>query len=213
MTTRQQPSEPTEGPARTASLMGHGDTGTTAGVGGPFGRGQPLTGAQTDFLRAAMAQLEGEYGLPPQDFRLVPTTAAPTGGLTVIDASPNGRHLGTYREILNKRSADPHWYSLLVLGRRLDLLSGCTRQTYGAMIARLREEENRFLPDSLALNQHNGHVWTATIITGEPLPSADMVWIASSSGGRKVNYLEHPVGRGGRSFRVRPAFALPETDC
>lgn len=166
-----------------------------------------LDGAASEFLGEALETLETAYGLGESCFRLVPTGAAP-GEVAVVDATPNGQHVGTYREILDRRAADPSFYTLEIAGGRFDLLAGCTRLVYQHMIEALRDEGVQFLPDSLALNQYNGHVWTATMLTGEPLPAPDLIWIASSSGGRRVNYVEHPIGRGGRSFRVRPVVVL-----
>jgi hypothetical protein len=126
----------------------------------------------------------------------------------VMDASPNGQHVGLYRDILSRRQEDPTWYTIKVDDKPIDPLEGCTQPSYRAMIEAARARGERYLPDSLALNQHNGHVWTATMMTGEPLPEPGKITIGSSSGGPKVNFVAHPIDRGGKSFRVRPAVVV-----
>jgi hypothetical protein len=132
--------------------------------------------------------------------------------VVVMDASPNGQHVGLYRDILRQRQEDPAWYMIEVGGRQIDPLKGCTQLSYRAMIEAARARGERYLPDSLALNQHNGHVWTATMMTGDPLPESGKITIGSSSGGPKVNFVAHPIDRGGKSFRVRPAVVVGAID-
>jgi hypothetical protein len=132
--------------------------------------------------------------------------------VVAMDSSPNGQFIGLYRDILANREADPNWYTIQVNGNVIDPLKGCTRESYEAMVADLRSRGERFLPDSLALNQHNGHVWTATMMTGEQLDSEGRILIGSSSSYNKVNFVENPINRGGKSFRVRPAVLVVQEE-
>jgi hypothetical protein len=168
-----------------------------------------LTPQQRQRAAAATDEMSERLQVAPNYVRLVVVQGKATElRIVAIDASPNGQFIGLYRDILERRKADPDWYTLDVLGDRVDPLAACTRAAYEAMIDEARSRGVRTLPDSLALNQQNGHVWTATMLTGEALPAPGLIWIASSSGGPKVNFVEHPIGRGGRSFRVRPTVAI-----
>jgi hypothetical protein len=175
----------------------------------PAGAESLLSPEQRTYAKAAVTSMSEQLGLDRGDIRFVlEETPDQVQRVVAIDASPNGQHIGLYQHIREQRQADPNWYSLEIAGERVDPLAGCTEAAYRAMIADARARGVKFLPDSLALNQHNGHVWTATMLTGEPLPAKDKVWIGSSSGGLKVNFVEHPVNRGGKSFRVRPAVVV-----
>jgi hypothetical protein len=171
-----------------------------------------LSDEQRVYAEAAIASMSETLGIDRQDIHCV-LEETPEGDkrVIVIDASPNGQHIGLYKRILEERNANPSWYTIEVAGKQVDPLQGCTKEAYRAMVedARARGE---LLPDSLALNQQNGHVWTATMMTGDPLPSEDKIWIGSSSGGSKVNFVEHPINRGGRSFRVRPAVVVGQLE-
>lgn len=172
-----------------------------------------LSPEQRTYAKAAVTSMSETLGINREDIRFVQEETPERGRrVAAIDASPNGQHVGLYQHILEQRQADPDWYTIEIAGERVDLLAGCTEATYRAMIADARARGVAFLPDSLALNQHNGHVWTATMLTGEPLSSDDKVWIGSSSGGAKVNFIEHPINRGGRSFRVRPAVVVGQLE-
>lgn len=168
-----------------------------------------LSPEQHRYALAAITSMSETLGLNPDDIRYVLDDSAPDNRrVVVVDASPNGQHIGLYQQILERRQADPAWYTIEIDGQRVDPLTGCTEAVYRAMIADARARGVKFLPDSLALNQHNGHVWTATMLTGEPLPADGKIWIGSSSGGKKVNFVEHPINRGGKSFVVRPAVVV-----
>lgn len=165
-------------------------------------------------LACAVASSMGEtLGVDASHVELIVEESEEHGRRAVVmDASPNGQYIGLYRDILRHRQEDPAWYMLEVDGKQIDPLEGCTQASYRAMIEAARARGERYLPDSLALNQHNGHVWTATMMTGEPLPEPDKIMIGSSSGGPKVNFVAHPINRGGKSFRVRPAVVIGAID-
>lgn len=172
-----------------------------------------LSPEQQAYARNAIVSMAESLGVRQGDFRLVLIDSDESvKNVVAIDASPNGQHIGLYMDILAKRREDNNWYTIEIDGKRVDPLVGCTKASYRAMIDDARAGGEQFLPDSLALNQHNGHVWTATMLTGEPLPSEDKIWIGSSSGGTKVNFVEHPIHRGGRSFRVRPAVVVGQIE-
>jgi hypothetical protein len=170
---------------------------------------QLLSADQRSYAEAVVGGMVGTLGLVREQIELV-VEENPLHGerAVVIDASPNGQHIGLYKTILANREADPGWYTFEVNGERVDPLKGCTEYAYRAMIETVRARGERYLPDSLALNQHNGHVWTATMMTGDPMPEAGKIMIGSSSGGSKVNFVAHPIDRGGKSFRVRPAVVV-----
>lgn len=167
-----------------------------------------LSPEQRDFAGKVVTGMTETLGLNPEEIRFVMETTEQGNQIVAIDASPNGQYIGIYKSILEQRQADPDWYTLNIDGQRIDPLAGCTEAAYRAMIADARARGEKFLPDSLALNQHNGHVWTATMITGDLLPEPDKVLIGSSSGGAKVNFIGQPINRGGKSLRVRPAVAV-----
>lgn len=164
---------------------------------------------QQQFALAAAAGMTETLGVDAAHIELVTEESEEHGRRAVVmDASPNGQHVGLYRDILRHRQEDPTWYTIEVAGKQIDPLEGCTQSSYRAMIEAARARGERYLPDSLALNQHNGHVWTATMMTGEPMPEPGKIMIGSSSGGPKVNFVAHPIDRGGKSFRVRPAVVI-----
>lgn len=164
---------------------------------------------QRSYAEAAIGSMVGSLGLIREQVELVIENNPEYGDrAVVIDASPNGQHVGLYESILASQEEDPDWYTIEVNGERVDPLKGCTEYTYRAMIEAARVRGEKYLPDSLALNQHNGHVWTATMMTGDPLPEPGKIMIGSSSGGSKVNFVAHPINRGGKSFRVRPAIVV-----
>lgn len=172
-----------------------------------------LTPAQRIYAEEAVASMTETLGLNREDIRFVVDETPEAGRRVVaIDASPNGQHIGLYRHIVEQRQTDPDWYTIEVAGQRVDPLAGCTRSTYAAMITDARARGEQFLPDSLALNQYNGHVWTATMMTGEPLESPGHIWIGSSSSYNKVNFVGQDITRGGKSFRVRPAVVVGQVE-
>lgn len=174
---------------------------------------QLLSPEQRRYADATINQMVGSLGLDGSQVELVLENNPIHGNRAVaIDASPNGQFVGLYKDVLANREADPDWYTIELEGKRIDPLKGCTEYVYRAMIEAARSRGERYLPDSLALNQHNGHVWTATMMTGDPLPEPGKITIGSSSGGSKVNFVAHPINRGGRSFRVRPAIVVGEVD-
>ena len=167
-----------------------------------------LTDEQNAYSLLAIASLSETLGIKRDELRVVLDESNGDRHAVVIDASPNGQYIGLFSDIIKKRSEDPDWYTIEVAGKIVDPLAGCTRGVYLAMIADARSRDERFLPDSLALNQKNGHVWTATMMTGEPLDEEGKIWIASSSSHNKVNFVGQDIRRGGRSFRVRPAVKI-----
>ncbi len=172
-----------------------------------------LSAEQSTYADAAIISMSESLGLNREDIRLVlEETLEGNRRVVAIDASPNGQYVGLYRDILTQRQTDPAWYTVEVNGQGVDPLAGCTRAVYSAMIADARARGERFLPDSLALNQHNGHVWTATMMTGEPLESEGKIWIGSSSSYNKVNFVGQTIDRGGKSFRVRPAVVVGQVE-
>lgn len=168
-----------------------------------------LPAEQRQFATAVAGGMVETLGVAPATIDLVAADHPVLGRqVVVIDASPNGQHIGLYRDVLAHRAEDPDWYTIEVNGNRIDPLAGCTQYAYQAMVASARARREPFLQDSLALNQHNGHVWTATMMTGDPMPSTGKIMIGSSSSYSKVNFVEHPINRGGKSFRVRPAVVV-----
>lgn len=168
-----------------------------------------LSSEQQQYAQSATDSMVETLGLIRNQVELVVEENPQHGHRAVaIDASPNGQFVGLYRDILARREAEPDWYTVLVGDERIDLLAGCTEHAYRAMVEAARNRGEKYLPDSLALNQHNGHVWTATMMTGDPLPEPGKIMIGSSSGGPKVNFVAHPINRGGKSFRVRPAIVV-----
>lgn len=168
-----------------------------------------LTSSQRAAARIIIDSMVETLELDREEIRLIIDDPTPTGRqVLAMDTSPNGQYIGLYKTIIEQRTANPDWYTLFIDGERIDPLAGCTQTAYRAMITDARARGVIYLPDSLALNQYNGHVWTATMLTGDPLPSKDHIWIGSSSGGLKVNFVEQPIHRGGRSFRVRPTVAV-----
>lgn len=175
--------------------------------------GYSLNAREVDFARRATVAMATALNIDMAAFRLISETSDGDGRrqrVLVMDASPNGQFIGTYGAILTRRDAEPDWYTLDIDGRRIDPLAGCTRLAYHAMILNASERGDTHLPDSLALSQHNGHVWTAAMMTGDPLPAERTIWIGSSSGGGKVNFVQQQIDRGGRSFRVRPAVEVSD---
>lgn len=168
-----------------------------------------LTLEQQQFACAVASSMSETLGVEATHIELLVEKSEEHGRRAVVmDASPNGQHIGLYRDILRERQENPAWYTIEVEGRQIDPLQGCTQSSYRAMIEAARARGERYLPDSLALNQHNGHVWTATMMTGDPMPEPGKIMIGSSSGGSKVNFVGHPIDRGGKSFRVRPAVVI-----
>lgn len=168
-----------------------------------------LSPDQVRYTQVVTGGMVETLGLLTEQVELVVEQHPAHGSRAVaIDASPNGQFIGLYRDILAKREENPDWYTLLVEGERIDPLKGCTAQAYSAMIEAARARGERYLPDSLALNQHNGYVWTATMMTGDPLPELGKITIASSSGGSKIHFVNQDINRGGKSFRVRPAVVV-----
>jgi hypothetical protein len=129
--------------------------------------------------------------------------------IAAIDASPMGQRIGTYKAIYERRAIEPAWYKIEVDGELVDPLAGCTRAAYNAMIADARVR-GVLLPDSLALSQQTGQIWTATMLTGEPLDEDGLVILASSNSDDKVNNVGFPLDRGGKSIRVRPTIVVSE---
>lgn len=167
-----------------------------------------LNNDQQAYADLAIKAMSSTLGLLTNDVRVVIDS---TGGIrhaVAIDASPNGQFIGIYSKIQAERVKDPDWYTIVVAGERVDPLAFCTRSVYQAMIDTVRASGERFLPDSLALSQQNGHVWTATLMTGEPLDSEGKIWIGSSSSHAKVNFVGQDTNRGGKSFRVRPCVSI-----
>lgn len=170
---------------------------------------QFLSDDQRSYAEAAIGSMVGSLGLIREHVELVIENNPEYGARAVVmDASPNGQYIGLYETILACRETDSDWYMIEVNGERIDPLKGCTKHAYRAMIEAARARGEKYLPDSLALNQHNGHVWTATMMTGDPLAEPGKIMIGSSSGGPKVNFVAHPINRGGKSFRVRPAIVV-----
>jgi hypothetical protein len=180
--------------------------GTETGASTVF---ELLDPEQQQFALAVATGMSESLGVDASHIELIVEVSEEHGRRAVVmDASPNGQHVGLYRDILRHRQEDPAWYTIEIGGKQVDPLEGCTKSSYRAMIEAARARGERYLPDSLALNQHNGHVWTATMMTGEPLPEPGKIMIGSSSGGPKVNFVAHPIDRGGKSFRVRPAVVV-----
>lgn len=184
-------------------------TSPEQGHASPFNVEGMLQPDQRIYAESVISAMVETLGLDRGDIRLILEDGPNNGGCIVaMDASPNGQFIGLYQDILAKRADDPDWYTILVDGNRVDPLEGCNRVSYEAMIVDARARGDEFLPDSLALNQHNGHVWTATMMTGEPLESEGHIWIGSSSSYDKVNFVGNPINRGGKSFRVRPSIII-----
>lgn len=181
--------------------------------GEPVGIEDLLPPERLTYTEAVVTSMSETLGLNRDDIRFVLDNTTERGGrIVAIDASPNGQYIGIYQHILDRRQADPSWYTIQVANQRVDPLAGCTRSAYEAMIADARARGVAFLPDSLALNQHNSHVWTATMMTGEPLESPGKIWIGSSSSYNKVNFVGQAINRGGKSFRVRPAVVVGQLE-
>lgn len=169
----------------------------------------PLTLEQLELAHQIVTNMSEILGVNPNDVRFViDESDFNDRRIVAVDSSPNGHHIGLYQRILEQRQANPDWYTLLIGNQRIDPLVASTKAVYSAMIEDARARGIKFLPDSLALNQHNGNVWTATMLTGEPQSTEGKIWIGSSSGGKKVNFVEHPINRGGKSFVVRPAVII-----
>lgn len=190
----------------------HADSLGALALGGNQTRISELMGRlspeQLAYTEAVIKSMVESLSLDLKDIHLIPVEQEGSTSILAMDASPNGQFIGLYRDIVAKRKADLEWYTIVANGERIDPLEGCTRRSYEAMIIDARARGETYLPDSLALNQHNGHVWTATMMTGEPLASEGRIWIGSSSSYDKVNFVDNPIDRGGKSFRVRPAVEI-----
>lgn len=171
-----------------------------------------LTNEQQAYAVIAMKSMSDVLGLKLEEVRVVIDDSVQPPQAVAIDTSPNGQHIGLFSAIQARRREDPEWYTIEIAGQKVDPLATCTRGVYKAMIVDARNRGVRFLPDSLALNQQNGHVWTATMMTGEPLDDEGKIWIGSSSSHNKVNFVSQDIHRGGKSFRVRPAVVIGEID-
>lgn len=174
-----------------------------------FLAGESAIHDRADTIIAAMTE---SLELDGSEVRLVIEEPSVDGRrITAIDASPMGQRIGTYAAIYERRATEPDWYMVEVDGQLVDPLAGCTRAAYNAMIADARSR-GVLLPDSLALSQQSGELWTATMLTGEPLDDEGLVVIASSNSDDKINNVGFPLDRGGKSIRVRPALVVHQLD-
>jgi hypothetical protein len=171
-----------------------------------------LTNEQQVYANIVMRSMSDALGLNLEEVRVVIDDSVEPPQAVAIDASPNGQYIGLFSVIQSRRAEQPDWYTIEIAGQKIDPLASCTRGVYLAMIADARKCGERFLPDSLALNQQNGHVWTATMMTGEPLDDEGKILIGSSSSYNKVNFVGQDIHRGGKSFRVRPAVIIGKID-
>ncbi len=122
----------------------------------------------------------------------------------IVDASPNGQHIGRYADIMAHRAERPDYYLLSILGVSVDPLAATTEKVYRAMIHALQQEGRTTMPDSVELSHINNVPWTATMLTGEELTEDGLIPIASYSSD-KVDVVGFNPNRGGISMRVRPA--------
>lgn len=152
----------------------------------------------TELVTAMVSQL----GILETDLRFVPEVVSrDRTNIVLIDGSPNGLHVGNYKSIMGKKSADKDWLTLNVGDRIIDTLESTT---YGAYWSMISEARNRrvLLPDSVALSHTTDAPWTATMLTGEDLTDEGYIYVASVSS-NAVSTVDHKPTRGGTSIRVR----------
>ncbi len=118
----------------------------------------------------------------------------------LIDTSPMGQYLGSYDSIqMNGKG----WIN--VGGEEVNVLAGTTDAAYRAMIKDAKKNRpDQPLPDSSA-----NEIWTATMLTGEPLTAdGDVQFRDVGDGG--VSRAVAPPDYDFRSLRVRPAVVIAE---
>jgi hypothetical protein len=179
-------------------------------IDGPGGPGAALLSPeQYGYATEVAAAMAETLDIDRADIRLVVDEAPERGRRVVaIDGSPNGKHLGNYNRVVEQRSADESWYTIVVGGERVDTLGNTTEAAYRAMSADAASRGVP-MPDSVALSHQNSEPWTATMLTGEPLTEDGKIVLASYSSG-KVDTVGFRLDRGGRTIRVRPAVVVAE---
>lgn len=166
-----------------------------------------LTDDQKDLLEKIAEEMSSKLGVAPEDQRLVALTRPEGQTVYVVDASPNGQHIGRYSQILQRRQEDPAWFTIQVADQVVDPLADTTEEVYRAMVEDARMRGETVMPDSIELSHQSELPWTATFLTGEPLTQEGEVLIASFSSD-KVDVVGFNVNRGGVSMRVRPCINI-----
>lgn len=169
----------------------------------------PEQKAHADLVVATMSE---SLGLGRENIRLVVTDSPEHGKQVVaVDASPNGRYVGSYNGIPGRREAKPDCFMLDIAGQKVDALAGTTDAAYRAMIADAKARGVKLLPDSYALSQENGEPWTWTMLTGEELTADGDVQFRRVDGGGVYGGIAGP-GSDDRGLRVRPAAVVAQLE-
>jgi len=161
-----------------------------------------LTPEQKEKTELYVDALAKAFNMSKADLGLV-VEETPEGAkrAVLIDTSLMGQYLGSYNVIqMNGKG----WIN--VGGEEVNVLAGTTDAAYRAMIkdAKNRRVNNEPLPDSSA-----NEIWTATMLTGEPLTAGGDVQFRRVYGGgvdRRVVLPDADV----RVLRVRPAVVIAE---
>ena len=158
-----------------------------------------LTHEQYEKLGMLTYAIVEAFHVPKDDLRLV-TENTPEGNrrLILIDSSPMGQYIGSYRSIYYQKK------NLIdIKGEKIDVLQNMTNTAYKAMIDDCIVRGTK-MPDS----PHN-ETWTSTMLTGEPLKEGLVVqcrYVANNGINENLRLPESA----NRELRVRPTVVIAE---